>query len=101
MLAVFYFEFFAGNSDTPSPAPVAASPPTAAPSPVPAARARAAKTESRRAALRTAVNDWKPRLGPKNPEDRPDPAAIDPTLRLDLLAKVQTVESSGPGRNLF
>ena len=35
------------------------------------------------------------------PEDRPDPATIDPTLRLDLLAKVQNVEPDGAMRNIF
>jgi hypothetical protein len=36
-----------------------------------------------------------------DPKDRPDPATIDPTLRLELLAKVQNVEAGPPGRNLF
>jgi hypothetical protein len=30
-----------------------------------------------------------------------DPDKVDPTLRLDLLAKVQSVEPEGGGRNLF
>ena len=30
-----------------------------------------------------------------------DPASVDPTLRLDLLAKVQSVDLSGGARNLF
>jgi hypothetical protein len=34
-------------------------------------------------------------------EKGPDPASIDPTLRLDLLAKVQAVGLAGGGRNLF
>src|SRR5215212_3191500 len=40
-----------------------------------------------------ASQEFKPAL-PK-PEDRPDYAKIDPTLRLDLLAKVQTVNPEG------
>lgn len=35
------------------------------------------------------------------PELRPDPATIDPTLKLDLLAKVQRVDAAGGKRNLF
>src|SRR5262249_25149660 len=35
------------------------------------------------------------------PEDRIVPDKVDPTLRLDLLAKVQNVESAGGTRNLF
>ena len=34
-------------------------------------------------------------------EDRPDPTTIDPTLRLDLLAKVQAVQLEGGQRDLF
>jgi hypothetical protein len=38
----------------------------------------------------------------KRPGDQPlDPATIDPTLRLDLLAKLQTVSFGGSGRNIF
>jgi hypothetical protein len=40
-------------------------------------------------------------LHPKRPEDRIDTAKVDPTLRLDLLAKVQNTDSAGPGRNVF
>ena len=38
---------------------------------------------------------------PTRPEDRPNYATIDPTLRLDLLAKVQAMESQGGSRSLF
>jgi hypothetical protein len=41
------------------------------------------------------------RQGSLRPEDRPDPTTIDPTLRLDLLAKVQNVEPEATMRNLF
>ncbi len=37
----------------------------------------------------------------KRPEDRLDPTTIDPTMRWDLLAKVQGVEAAGGARNLF
>jgi hypothetical protein len=37
----------------------------------------------------------------KRPEERPDPTSIDPTMRWDLLTKVQAVESAGGARNLF
>src|SRR5438876_10748263 len=35
------------------------------------------------------------------PEDKPNYATIDPTLKLDLLAKVQSVEVQGGSRSLF
>jgi hypothetical protein len=34
-------------------------------------------------------------------DKQPDPASVDPTLRLDLLAKVQAVRMAGGVRNLF
>jgi hypothetical protein len=45
--------------------------------------------------------EFRPSLKPKRPEDRVDPMSIDPTLRLDLLAKVQAVDMQGGNRNLF
>ncbi len=45
--------------------------------------------------------EFKPRQGYARPEDKPDPATIDPTLRLELLAKVQSVEIAAAARNLF
>lgn len=45
-------------------------------------------------------DEFHPVLHSKRPEDRIDPSKVDPTLRLDLLAKLQT-EPSGNGRNLF
>ena len=45
--------------------------------------------------------EFRPSLKPKRPEDRVDPMSIDPTLRLDLLAKVQAVSVEGGSRNLF
>jgi len=100
-LALFYFNF--RSSDDPSPAPRTAA--VAAPVvsvPPPALRAKAPQIERHRTANNDSlVKDWKPRLGFQNAEDRPDPATVDPTLRLELLAKVQNVEAGSPGRNLF
>lgn len=45
--------------------------------------------------------EFRPRVIGTRPDDRPDPASIDPELRLDLLAKVQAVEPIEAGRNLF
>src|ERR1022692_5242369 len=45
--------------------------------------------------------EFRPSLKPKRPEDRVDPMSIDPTLRLDPLAKVQAVNIEGGRRNLF
>ena len=48
-----------------------------------------------------ASEEFRPSLKPKRPEDRVDPMTIDPTLRMDLLAKVQAVNIEGGRRNLF
>lgn len=100
--AVYYM-----NSDdsapTPAPRPVVTA---AQPVPVPgvrggAGRGRAAQGERRQVTNRGTATAWNIRMGSQNPEDRPDPATIDPALKLDLLAKVQNVELGAPGRNLF
>ncbi len=57
---------------------------------------------ARRRSTRENVQEWTPSLKPRRPEDRPDPAKVDPKLRLDLLAKLQNVTYTGPGnRSLF
>jgi hypothetical protein len=55
----------------------------------------------RRPTSARALEEFRPSLKPKRPEERVDPMTIDPTLRLDLLAKVQAVEMQGGNRNLF
>ncbi|MBI3667223.1 MAG: hypothetical protein HY236_13530 [Acidobacteria bacterium] len=57
-------------------------------------------TPKARAAVRTS-NDFKPVLKRSKPGEGPDPLKMDPTLRTDLLAKVQAVNYEGVERNLF
>jgi hypothetical protein len=45
--------------------------------------------------------EFRPRVVGSRPDDKVDPASIDPELRLDLLAKVQAIEPAEAGRNLF
>ncbi|MGA2714546.1 MAG: hypothetical protein ABSG41_15700 [Bryobacteraceae bacterium] len=95
-----YMNVFSGDSPTgPAPAPRAAAVvvPTVD---TPQAGAIGAP-DTRRAVKNNAGTEIKFRQGSLRPEDRPDPATIDPTLRLDLLAKVQNVEMEGTMRNLF
>ncbi len=83
-----------------SPANVVAHPAVAAPAgeavPGPRAAARAA-----RPAERNRSEEFHPVLHSKNPEEQVDPNTVDPRIRLDLLAKLQTVAPAGGGRNLF
>jgi hypothetical protein len=59
-------------------------------------------TEQRPGRTKSAsFGEWVPTLKPKRPEDRLNTAQVNPALRTDLLAKVQSVEAAGGGRNLF
>ncbi|HWC98919.1 MAG TPA: hypothetical protein VG456_19300 [Candidatus Sulfopaludibacter sp.] len=51
--------------------------------------------------VRARSEEWHPAVHPKNKEEQIDPSKIDPTLRLDLLAKVQEAKPAGSDRNLF
>jgi len=42
-----------------------------------------------------------PKRGPNGEMIRPDPLTVDPQLKLDVLAQLQRVNYTGPGRNVF
>ena len=63
--------------------------------PVPAAQTRQSSRQGR------VLTEFKPSMKPKRPEDRPDPMSVDPTIRVDVLAKLQTVGAEGIHRSLF
>jgi hypothetical protein len=60
-----------------------------------------ASAPPRAAASRARTDEFHPVLHSKRPEDRIDPVKIDPTLRLDLLAKLDDVPLPTGGRNPF
>jgi hypothetical protein len=98
----FYMNVLAGDSESPAPvsrqrAPVVADPVNKSPQPA------ASRVNARRAGRGSANTSGEIKFiqGTERPEDRPDPATIDPTLRLDLLAKVQNVELEASMRNIF
>lgn len=45
--------------------------------------------------------EWHPVVHPKSKDEQVNPATIDPTLHLELLAKVMAVKPAGGARNLF
>jgi hypothetical protein len=97
---VLYFNVFAG--DSPAPRPVATPAPAPVSDPVVIPATHAAKLDRKAAASRSGnVQEFKLRQGVEPGQPAPDPATIDPTLRLDLLAKVQKVEMPGQLRNIF
>jgi len=82
----------AAEADSGNPAPGASTPSASQPAPdvhraTPGARP---KTE-----------EFRPALHSKRKEEQIDPLTVDPTLRTDLLAKVQDVKLEGGQRNLF
>ncbi|MFN7998804.1 MAG: hypothetical protein U0Q18_34590 [Bryobacteraceae bacterium] len=96
----FYSNVLSGPSGSDStPSRSAARPDPAA---APVSYGSTAVTQTRRSSSTSRTSeDFRPSLKPKRPEERVDPMTIDPTLRLDLLAKVQGVEMQGGARNLF
>lgn len=62
---------------------------------------RANVSRGGRSSVGVATQEFRPSLKPRNPEDRVDPASIDPTLQLELLARLQTVSLQGGQRSLF
>jgi hypothetical protein len=97
VVAVLYFNVFAGDSDSKT-ASVRLAPVAVTPSTLPAAgRPQRHRTSSKN----SVVEEFKFRQGTPEGEDKPDPASIDPTLRLDLLAKLQQVEPPASMRNIF
>jgi hypothetical protein len=61
----------------------------------------AATETGHRTPLRPGAKSSRPEFKMGDRDKRPDPTTIDPTLRLDLLAKVQSVNLEGGERNLF
>ncbi|MBM3787022.1 MAG: hypothetical protein FJW30_21910 [Acidobacteria bacterium] len=62
----------------------------------------AAKTAPRApASKRASTAEFKPVLKSRKQEDRPDPATVDPTLRLELIARLSNVAMQAGNRPLF
>ena len=107
MLYVVYSTFFADSSSKPAPAPKpavaedggAASP--IAPAPGASTPSVPAPAPRQLSSNRAKSDEFHPTLRSKRKEDQIDPLTVDPTLRLDLLAKVQDVKLDGGQRNLF
>jgi hypothetical protein len=84
---------FSDSSPSPSPKTLAVQPPTYSDS-----AAEGARTAPR---SRVRSEEWHPVVHPKSKEDEINPATVDPTLHLELLAKVQASKPAGADRNLF
>ncbi len=97
-LAIFYYQFSSG--------PEAAAPP-ARTAPPAVRQARGAAEQLQEGGIRARANnqrinnDFKPTLKRTKQGQTLDASKVDPTLRLDLLAKVQGAGYEGVERNLF
>ena len=89
-----YLNVFAGSDSR----PVTPTAPAVAQKAAPSTRT---PPPARRATGKAALGEFRPRMGSATPEERPDPASVDPALHLDLLAKLQALEPGAAGRNLF
>jgi hypothetical protein len=98
---VLYFNVFAGDSEPKSTVRPVVAANTAPVVSVPGRAGVKVKEETRRASRNTMVGEFNIRQGTPPGEEKPDPATIDPTLRLDLLAKLQQVEPPASMRNIF
>ncbi|HXN46831.1 MAG TPA: hypothetical protein VN893_09355 [Bryobacteraceae bacterium] len=102
LAVVVYMNMGGSSSSAPAPQPRAAQSAVPAASPEfgatvlnPPAEAR--QRASQKAGRGRVKQQFKLGIGDK----QPDPSSIDPTLRLDLLARVQAVNMAGGVRNLF
>jgi hypothetical protein len=96
VLIAAYFYFSNSNSGGSASTPIASRVPIAA-SPGTASRVTTARSTNRGPQAAGSTREFKPSLKPKNI----DTTSIDPTLRLDLLAKLKNVDVEAGTRSLF
>lgn len=103
LLVVALVVFFMNSSSTPSGAEY--SPSTAKSGTNPVSRPTGTTASEAPVAAnrqgRQAEREFRPSVRPRRGEARRDPTTIDPTLRLDILAKLQQVKVEGMRRSIF
>lgn len=96
-----YSNLFSGGGTAPVPASQAQSPAVPPPAPVAESGRPVPRAEPPRANRRS-LQDFRPSLRPRRaPTERPDLSSIDPTLRVDLISRLEKVALSGGPRSLF
>jgi hypothetical protein len=103
IVAGLVFWMNSGSSDVPTarPAGPRSTAPLVAPQRPPSTTAEAPARAQRPGPRQRQLQEFRPSLKPKRPEDRPDPLTVDPAVRLDLLAKLQKVTVEGVHRSIF
>lgn len=100
LVVILYFNYFSGPDTAPArPTPKTAEAPLAPTAPLPSVARK--PDERKRLQVDRRAQEFRPRVGPARPEDRPDPMTVDPTLRLELLARLEKVQITGGTRSLF
>lgn len=103
LLVILYFNYFSGpDTSTSSPRRTSATNATPQMS-LPSTTATSARKteEKKRIQVDRRAQEFRPRVGPARPEDRPDPMTVDPTLRLERLVRLEKIQISGGSRSLF
>jgi hypothetical protein len=97
---MIYRNVLSGTSSAPArPATAAAQPAALAPlAPLPASEEAAASAPRKQ---RAGGEEFHPVMRSKRLEDRIDPMKVDPTLRLEVLARLQSAGAESNGRNVF
>lgn len=90
---VYYYNGSSSEGPASTPSPISRTPLTTA---TPAIQ-RTARSAYRTVQVGGEAREFRPSLKPRNI----DPASIDPTLRLDLLAKLKTVDVEAGARSIF
>ena len=102
LLVVLIAVWFINSSDSGAPPSSSSTATAARPTPPPAPGGRGPRAPARKttksANNRLSVQEFRPTLKPKDPID---PSRVDPTLRLDILARLRNVKADGGSRSLF
>lgn len=99
LAVVVYFNYFSGPDTSPATTP--RRPPGIIAPPMEAPNIARRPDEKKRSQIDRRAQEFRPRVGSARPEDRPDPMTVDPTLRLEQLARLEKVQISGGARSLF
>ncbi len=97
---LFYTNVLSGPEARPSPPRQEGGSPGLSAAPVPPQIGSAPPSVARTGSRSRGSQEWHPSLK-RRPEDKLDPMTIDPSLRLDLLAKVQNTTLDGGSRSIF
>jgi hypothetical protein len=98
LVVILYFNYFSGPEETPRSPQRTASTNSIPQANLPATSALVVKKKTQ---VDRRTQEFRPRVGPARPEDRLDPMKVDPSLRLELLARLEKVQISGGSRSLF